>query len=130
MIRKVCLIVLVFCVLIFGSVWGATDDFPLKRGDTRPAYPVVFRDSVGVKDLTGCSVFATMENATTGTDIFTNAIVTVTSAVGGEGEYRWVAANTNTIGAFYIEFKVIDSQGNTSTYPTSYNSKVIIRERF
>lgn len=128
--KKISIAVTLLLLSLFCTVEAVVDDLPLVRGDTRPAYPIVIRDKMGIVDLTGTTVTATMENYSTGVNIFTDAAVLVTSATAGEAEYRWAGSDTNTVGAFSIQFKVIDAEGNTSTYPTSFKTKVIISERY
>lgn len=121
-------------VLVMGSLLrlacADAETLYLVQGDTRPAYPAVLRDTQGVVDLTGCTVTATVENATNGDDIVTDQPAIVTYAARGECEYRWASSDTNTVGAFQIQFKVLDADGNTSTYPASYDAGIVIRERY
>lgn len=127
--RIASVLLLLLLVGMTSSTMALVDDLNLKKGDLLPAYPMDVSDTNGIVDLTGCTVTATMENAA-GTNIFTDVTATVTDAANGQVEYRWVASDTNTVGAFYIEFKVTTPGGKPYTVPAAFKAKVNINERY
>jgi len=80
--------------------------------------------------LSGTTITATVQNVITGENIIMDQPVLIIDPLIGLCEYRWASAQTNTVGTFSIQIKVLDAEGNTSTYPASYDARIIIRERY
>lgn len=120
---------LLFALLLAAPVLAEVDPFPMKTGDRLPFYPVKFRTSTGVVDLSGSTVTATMVDST-GNTVFADAVVYVTATTRGEAEYRWATGDTAAAGTYYIEFRVVDPTGRPYTLPSSFRAAVVITDSY
>lgn len=92
--------------------------FKIKQGDTIPTIRVTCRDNVGVIDLTAAtSVTFSMVNVDTGIVKVLAAAATFVNKPGGVIEYRFVAANVDTVGNYRAEFEVTFPEGK-ETFPS------------
>ena len=105
------------------------NDFYMKTDDLLPYYRVIFYDSVGRLDLSGCSVVMSMVNDD-GAIKVNAAAVTITDATKGEAEYRWNVGDTDTAGDFYLEFVITSPASLPFTLPSSFRAKVVITDAY
>lgn len=105
------------------------DTFYLKKGDTKPALAVTLLYANGSAiDLTGGSVFFNL--AKPNYTPYTSGAATITSASGGQCEYRWTGSpDTYLSGTYWAEFEVIWT-GSRMTFPPTHSLKVEVAEDY
>src|SRR3990172_1641189 len=99
----------------------AIKQLKLTRHDLQPYYYAKAKQSDGAAiNLTGAAIVCTMKNISTGVAKIDRRAtgITVTNAVNGEFEQRWVNGDTDTVGSYYIEFEVIPQVGGKFTLGT------------
>jgi len=81
------------------------EKFYIKQNDTKPVIRVKLLDSAG--------------NVATGTTKVDKQTCTINTAVLGDVQYAWSAANTNTADRYEGEFQVTYSDGSIQTFPNN-----------
>lgn len=92
----------------------------LTKNDLQPYYPVTIKNADGTAvNLTGAAIVCTMRLVGGSTPKISrqNAGVAITDAVNGQFEYRWQPGDTDTAGAYNIEFEVTPQTGGKFTLP-------------
>lgn len=103
-------------------------DFWWKQGDTAPAIAEQLFDGTGAAvNLAGASVKFMMWAPGDAT-VKVNAAATITDAVTGKVSYTPIAADTNTVGDYLVEWQVTFAGGAVETFPNSDWQKVRIRD--
>lgn len=102
--------------------------FNIKQNDTSPSLQATLKDaSLTVINLTGASVRFHMKGVD-GT-LKVDAAMAITNALNGVIQYDWQAADTNTVGTYYVEFEVTYADGSVETFPNNGNKVVsVVRE--
>ncbi len=87
--------------------------------DLQPYYYFQAKDTNGVINLTGATLYLTLREISTGTRKINRATdrITVTTATSGLGEVRWSSGDTDTLGTYAIEIEVNPSSGGKFTMP-------------
>lgn len=101
----------------------------LKKGDRRPSATATAKDAAKVViDLTGATAKFIMFDWNAVVKV--NAAATIlTPATDGKLQYDWVAADTDTVGAYRAEFEVTFSDGKKMTVPNdSFIHVQVVRE--
>lgn len=96
------------------------DTLKLIQFDLQPKYLITVTDSTGgAVDITGATIRCSMslERSTTLTINRSTAGVTITGATSGQFEYQWQSGETDTVGAYDIEFEITPSAGGKFTMP-------------
>ena len=103
-------------------------DFYWKQNDTAPAIAEQLFDGTGAAVvLTGASVKFMMW-APGDAVVKVNATATITDAALGKVSYTPIAADTNTIGDYLVEWQVTFSGGAIETFPNSGHQKVRVTD--
>jgi hypothetical protein len=100
----------------------------LKKNDLQPYYKFEVQDSDGnAVSISGATIYCTMKNAATGTLKINRQTtgVNITDGVNGQGEYRWQAGDTDTVGKYFIEFEINPASGGKFTIPTESEDAVV-----
>ena len=94
--------------------------FKIKRNDTSPAISQQLLDSDGnAVDITGATIKFLMARRG---PLKVNGTATIVTAATGMVKYQWVAADTDTVGLYQIEWEVTYSGGGVETFPNEgYN---------
>jgi hypothetical protein len=94
-------------------------DFSIKQNDREPVFraTVTQRDGTAV-NLTGASVTFVMRNRESKA-IKVNAAMTIDDATAGRVSYPWTALDTDTVGFYEAEIKIVLSGGKQLTVPTT-----------
>jgi hypothetical protein len=105
--------------ILIGDANTEVDVFYIKSGDRLPVLRRVLADTDGTPiDLTGCTVAFSMGEPGISVKV-SAAACTIVDAIGGEVEYPWAAADTNTVGTYRGEFKITEtSSGKERRVPT------------
>lgn len=91
--------------------------FYIKQNDTVPSIRAELQNGSGdAIDLIDATVRFHMR-AIGSSQSKVNAAASVINAAGGVVQYNWIAADTNTIGAYQAEFQVTYSNGTIETFP-------------
>lgn len=91
----------------------------LKKDDRQPALKVTITDGDGAAvNLTGCTAAFRMR-ARDGSTLKVNAAAVITDAAAGKLEYRWAAADTDTVGYYLCEFVITYGDATKQTVPSS-----------
>jgi hypothetical protein len=92
----------------------------LKKNDLQPYYYVQAKDySDNPISLTGATIYCTMKSDSGTVKINKQtAGISITDAANGLFEYHWQAADTDTVGIYYIEFEIAPISGGKFTLPT------------
>ena len=99
-----------------------------KQNDTAPAIAEQLFDGTGAAVvLTGASVKFMMW-APGDAVVKVNATATITDAATGKVSYTPIAADTNTIGDYLVEWQVTFSGGAIETFPNSGHQKVRVTD--
>lgn len=88
--------------------------WPIKKGDLDPTYSGQLLVNGLPVDLTGRTVQFIMKDAAGVLKV--NAAATITDAVNGRIEYRWVSGDTDTPGTYRVEWEVTTA-GKRRTFP-------------
>ena len=102
--------------------------FSIKQNDTSPALQATLKDAaLSPINLTGATVRFHMKSIEGAIKI--DDPMTVTNALGGVVQYDWVLGDTDTVGAYYVEFEVTYSDASVETFPNNGNKIVsVVRE--
>lgn len=102
--------------------------FSIKQNDTSPSLQATLKDaSLTAVNLTGANVRFHMKSVD-GT-IKIDQPMTIVSSLGGVVQYDWQAGDTDTVGAYYVEFEVTYSDASVETFPNNGNRVVsVVRE--
>lgn len=99
--------------------------FNIKQNDTSPSLRATLKDaSLTAIDLTGASVQFHMK-AIDGT-LKVNAAMDITDAFNGVVQYDWQSGDTDTVGAYYVEFEVTYADASIETFPNNGNKAVSV----
>lgn len=99
--------------------------FNIKQNDTSPSLQATLKDaSLTAINLTGASVQFHMK-AVDGT-LKVDAAMTVVDAEGGIVQYDWQSGDTDTVGAYYVEFEVTYSDNSVETFPNNGNKVISV----
>ena len=92
--------------------------WPLKEGDTSPAFKGTLKDGAGVVvDVTGSTVVFSMVNEAGGEPVIDEAAATILDGQGGVVAYAWQAGDTDRPGIYLAEFKVTFADLTVATFP-------------
>ena len=92
--------------------------FNIKQNDTSPSLEATLKDAQLVPiDLMGASVKFHMKSSDGVVKVNQNMIITDTD--NGVVQYNWVTGDTDTVGAYYIEFQVTYSDSSIETFPNN-----------
>lgn len=99
----------------------------LKKGATLPAAEAILSYSDGtVQDLTGAAVRFVMRLKATGAEVV-NTAATVVDATTASVRYDWDAGDTDTVGIYECEWKVVLVNLKVGYFPSrGYNEVVIV----
>lgn len=102
--------------------------FSIKQNDTSPALQAILKDAtLAPIDLTGAVVRFHMKSLEGSLKV--NTTMTVVNALGGIVQYDWVLGDTDTVGAYYVEFQVTYADASVETFPNNGNKIVsVVRE--
>lgn len=92
----------------------------LTKNDLQPYYSVTVKNADGTAvNLTGAAIVCTMKPVGGSTPKINrqNAGIAITDAVNGQFEYRWQTGDTDTAGAYNIEFEITPQTGGKFTLP-------------
>ena len=93
--------------------------FTIKQNDTSPAMLATLKDADdNPVDLTGASIRFHMRKVGS-TTVKVDADATIVDDDGGQVRYTWVAADTDTVGAYQAEFEVTFTGGGIETFPNN-----------
>lgn len=109
--------------------------FRIGQNDTRPYYYFKVRDKDGamtLSDVTGAYFrMAVLQSGTYGSviagSVIISAAVIISDQLAGEGEYRWAAADTATVGEYSASILFVTALGNYSL-PRNELAKVIVED--
>jgi len=97
--------------------------FNIKQNDTSPSLQATLKDASPVAiDLTGASVQLHMK-ALDGT-LKVDTPMTIVTPLEGVVQYDWQAGDTDTVGAYYVEFQVTYADASVETFPNN-GSKIV-----
>jgi hypothetical protein len=107
-------------------------DFNIKQNDTSPFKRVILTgadEANNPLNLTGASVKYIMRPQAAGSTVKVNAAAVIISATTPVTvEYRWVAADTDTIGWFIDEWQVTFAGGAVETFPNTRHGSVLVHD--
>lgn len=92
----------------------------LSKNDLQPYYAATVKNADGTAvNLTGAAIVCTMKPEGGSTPKITRQStgISITDAVNGQFEYRWQTGDTDTAGAYNIEFEVTPQTGGKFTLP-------------
>ena len=96
------------------------EKFYIKQNDTKPVIRAKLLDSAGnVVNVTGAAVVFSMRVRPGGTTKVDKQSCTINTAVLGDVQYSFSAANTNTADRYEGEFQVTYSDSNVQTFPNN-----------
>lgn len=99
--------------------------FSIKQNDTSPTLQATLKTAALVPvDLTGATVMFHMKSVDG--SIKVNTQMSITNASGGVVEYSWQAADTDTVGTYYVEFEVTYADLSVETFPNNGNKIVSV----
>ena len=100
----------------------------LKRGDTAPLFTATLLDRNGVAvDLAGAAARFLMRAASFPREVKVDAVATILApASAGRVQYAWLAADTDTPGAYDAEVEITFGTGEVESFPNDSHSRVII----
>lgn len=93
--------------------------FNIGQNDTWPPIQGTLEASGAPVDLTGATVRVNMKPAGGSSLTIDNATATILSAVDGEVEYAWQAADTSAAGSYTLEWEVTFATGKIATFPNT-----------
>lgn len=126
--------------IVLGLVYPAfaASDFYIVKSDTLPYYTAQIISTLTGSaynitttagyDTLGVTITAYMRLATqpvTGTPKINGTAAVITAPTTGYFEYRWTTGNTDTLGVYYIYFKIAIG-GATFTVPATGHMRVIV----
>jgi len=91
----------------------------IRKDDLQPYYYAQIKDASGaVVDITGASIRCTMTKRG-GTVKINNRVtgISITDAPNGKFRLAWQSGDTDTVGKYYIKFKVTPLSGGVFTVP-------------
>jgi hypothetical protein len=99
-------------------------DFTIKQHDTRPAWTVQLKDDLdgtpsNINLTTAAGVRFLMRSQTAPGALKVNGTCAITNASTGTISYTFVAADTDTVGAFNVEVEITWSDGGVQTVPNT-----------
>ena len=104
-------------------------DFFVKRGDLLPKLKAVLRDATGAAiNLTGTTVTFRMRLVGSSGPAKVERSASITSATGGEVEFTWQPADTDTVGVFFAEW-IVNFGTSKQTHPNNGYITVEVVER-
>ena len=96
------------------------EKFYIKQNDTKPVLRAKLLDSAGnVVNITGATVVFSMRVRPGGTTKVDKQACTINTAVLGDIQYAFSAANTNTADRYEGEFQVTYSDSSVQTFPNN-----------
>lgn len=99
--------------------------FNIKQNDTSPSLLANLKDyDNNPVNITGASVMFHMKDIS-GT-LKVDSAMTIVDAVNGIVRYDWVAGDTDTAGAYYVEFEVTYADSAVETFPNTGNLSVLV----
>lgn len=99
--------------------------FNIKQNDTSPSLQATLKDaSLTAIDLSGASVQFHMK-AVDGT-LKVDAAMDITDASNGVVQYDWQTGDTDTVGAYYVEFEVTYADASIETFPNNGNKVISV----
>ena len=102
--------------------------FNIKQNDTSPSLQATLKDAQLVPvDITAAAVKFHMKSLDGVVKI--NETMTSTDAENGVVQYDWQVGDTDTVGAYYVEFEVTYADASIETFPNTGSLVVsVIRE--
>ena len=102
--------------------------FNIKQNDTSPSLQATLKDAQLVPvDITAATVKFHMKSIDG--SIKVNETMTITDADGGVVQYDWQVGDTDTVGAYYVEFQVTYADASVETFPNNGSLVVsVVRE--
>lgn len=102
--------------------------FNIKQNDTSPSLRATLTDAdLNPINLTSASVQFHMKSLDGALKIDT--AMTIVDATGGIVQYDWQTGDTDTVGAYNVEFEVTYSDSSIETFPNNGNKVVsVVRE--
>lgn len=85
------------------------------QNDTKPILEFSITQEGAPVDLTGCTVKFYMKNIDTGSVKINGSLCDIADAANGKCRYVWLAADTNTVGAYLGEVEVTFPDGKIQT---------------
>lgn len=99
--------------------------FNIKQNDTSPSLQATLKDaSLTAINLTGASVRFHMKSVD-GT-LKVDAEMDVIDELNGIVQYDWQSGDTDTVGAYYIEFEVTYADASVETFPNNGNKVISV----
>lgn len=99
--------------------------FNIKQNDTSPSLQATLKDSaLNPVNLLGASVQFHMKSLD-GT-LKVDASMDVVDVDSGIIRYDWQSGDTDTVGAYYIEFEVTYADGSVETFPNNGNKVISV----
>jgi hypothetical protein len=111
--------------------------FSIKRHDTRPAYVADLKDNFGLSneaaiDLTNATTVTFKMRAAASADTVApkvSRVVTILDPTLGRVQQTWQVGDTDTVGAFQVEFEIAWNDGGVETVPNgSYLTVNVIED--
>ncbi len=105
--------------------------FTIKENDTRPAYVAALKDDYGLPsesaiNLTAATSVKFKMRPVAGGALKVDGTMTIVSAAAGTVQYVWIAADTDTVGTFDVEYEITWSDGGVETVPNDGYDTVIV----
>ena len=101
--------------------------FRTKVGSLEPVLPITVYQGDGTPlDLTSVTTTFTMKDRASGATKVNAAAVNVTDAVAGKMEYRWIAGDVDTAGAYRGLFRLVLASGKPLILPSEAYIDIVI----
>ena len=102
--------------------------FSIKQNDTSPSLQATLKDyALAPINLTGATVKLHMKSIDGTLKVNTN--MTVVEELNGIIKYDWQVGDTDTVGTYYVEFKVTYADASIETFPNNGNKVInVVRE--
>jgi hypothetical protein len=92
--------------------------FNIKQNDTSPSLQATLKDAqLQPVKLTGGTVKLHMKSLEGVVKV--NQVMTITDEFNGVVQYDWQSGDTDTVGAYYIEFQVTYQDASIETFPNT-----------
>jgi len=99
--------------------------FNIKQNDTSPSLQATLKDAQLVPvDITAAAVKFHMKSLDGVVKI--NETMTITDAENGVVQYDWQVGDTDTVGAYYVEFEVTYADASIETFPNTGSLPLVI----